>query len=497
MVLACSSAVKLPTRRGLLVGLGVGVPAVIAGRAATQLGLAAWRERGELAPVPEGFADDVGRFEQTPITERVAIGNVDPVAQIREAFAKARAQGRPVSIAGARHSMGGHTLTQDAIVLDMLGCNALAMDDDGRLRAGAGARWSQVVGFLGERGRAPWVMQANVDFTLGGTLGANAHGWQHDKPPFVSTVESLRIVTADGELCECSRTSNPDLFSAVAGGYGLFGVVVDLTLSVVDDEVYRGASIECAARDYPEVFAAGTSSPDVRMAYGRLSLDEHRLFTHAVFNTFTRIRGATIEPADRSAVPWLVRAVFRAQTGSDYGKRLRWDLERWWGSEAGDRVARSVVLSHSVAGFVNRQQSRTDILHEYFVPHGVFVAFVTEMRRIVPRHAVDLLNVTIRSVERDDDSMLCFATDRMLALVMLFSIEHTDAADEALAALHRELVDAVLDVGGTYYLPYRPHATAAQFLRAYPRAPEFFAAKRRWDPELLLRNRFFERYDTG
>lgn len=487
----------MPSRRGVLIGLGVGVPAVVAGRAATHLGLAAWRERGGLLPIPEGFADDAGRFEQTAIAERVAIGNDDPVAQIRDAFARARAQGRPVSIAGARHSMGGHTLTEGAIVLDMLGCNAIAVDDRGRLRAQAGARWSDVVALLASRGRAPWVMQANHDFTLGGTLGANAHGWQHDKPPFVSTVESYRVVTSDGELRECSREANVELFRAIAGGFGLFGVVVDMTIEVVDDEVYRSDTVECPAAEYPEVFAARATAPDVRMAYGRLSLDAHRLFTRALLTTLTRIPGATIEPADRSNAAWVARAVFRAQTGSDYGKRLRWDLERWWGSEAGDRVARSAVLSHSVAGFSNRQTARTDILHEYFVPHRSFAGFVAAMREILPRHAVDLLNVTIRSVERDDDAMLCYASDRMLALVMLFSVEHDQAADAALAALNRELVDAVLAVGGTYYLPYRPHATAAQFLRAYPQAPDFFAAKRRWDPALVLRNRFFERYSTG
>ena len=480
----------------MLIGLGLGVPLVIAGRAATHLGLAAWHQRGGLPPVPDGFADDAGRFEQTPIAERISIGNADPVAQIRDAFARARVQGRPVSIAGARHSMGGHTLTKDALVLDMLGCNALALDERGRLRAGAGARWSQVVEFLAGHGRAPWVMQANNDFSLGGTLGANAHGWQHDKPPFVSTVESLRVVTSDGELRECSRTANAELFRAIAGGFGLFGVVVDMTVEIVDDEVYRSETIQCATTEYPEVFAQRVASPDVRMAYGRLSLDEHRLFTRALFTTFTRVPGATIEPAQRSNAMWVARAVFRAQTDSDYGKRLRWDLERWWGSEAGERVARSAILSHSVSGFSNRQPTRTDILHEYFVPHRSFVGFVAAMRQILPRHAVDLINVTIRSVERDDDSLLPYATDRMLALVLLFSVDHTATADAALADLNRDLVDAVLTAGGTYYLPYRPHATAAQFLGAYPQAPEFFAAKRRWDPDLLLRNRFFERYRT-
>jgi len=61
-------------------------------------------------------------------------------------------------------------------------------------------------------------------------------------------------------------------------------------------------------------------------------------------------------------------------------------------------------------------------------------------------------------------------------------------------ALTRELVDAALALGGTYYLPYRLHATQAQFERAYPMAQQFFALKRRYDPAGLFRNSFYEAY---
>ena len=53
----------------------------------------------------------------------------------------------------------------------------------------------------------------------------------------------------------------------------------------------------------------------------------------------------------------------------------------------------------------------------------------------------------------------------------------------------RELIDAALAVGGTYYLPYQPHATAEQFHRAYPRARELFALKRRARSRLPLPQR--------
>lgn len=49
-------------------------------------------------------------------------------------------------------------------------------------------------------------------------------------------------------------------------------------------------------------------------------------------------------------------------------------------------------------------------------------------------------------------------------------------------------------LGGSYYLPYQLHATRAQFLRAYPRAPEFFALKKRLDPTNKFQNMLWDKF---
>ena len=59
------------------------------------------------------------------------------------------------------------------------------------------------------------------------------------------------------------------------------------------------------------------------------------------------------------------------------------------------------------------------------------------------------------------------------------------------------LIEAVGAIGGAYYLPYRRHATLAQFTAIYPRGPEFAALKRRVDPGLLFRNALWDTYLTG
>jgi FAD/FMN-containing dehydrogenase len=58
----------------------------------------------------------------------------------------------------------------------------------------------------------------------------------------------------------------------------------------------------------------------------------------------------------------------------------------------------------------------------------------------------------------------------------------------------RELIDAVLSVGGRYYLPYQLHATQEQFHRAYPRANELFAVKQQVDPTNRFRNKLWDKY---
>jgi len=51
-----------------------------------------------------------------------------------------------------------------------------------------------------------------------------------------------------------------------------------------------------------------------------------------------------------------------------------------------------------------------------------------------------------------------------------------------------------LDLDGSYYLPYQLHATPEQFRRAYPRAAEFVALKRRLDPANKFRNELLDKY---
>ena len=156
-------------------------------------------------------------------------------------------------------------------------------------------------------------------------------------------------------------------------------------------------------------------------------------------------------------------------------------------------VSRNHPMHDSVRYLKNGLEGETDILHEYFVPRAQFVAFVDGLRAVLKTRRANLLNASVRVVHQEDN-VLTYAPAEMFAVVLYLN-QTTDAAGHAgMRALTGELIDLAAALGGTFFLPYQLHYTAAQLQRSYPGLTEFFAAKRQLDPSGLLTNTFYETY---
>src|ERR1700677_462230 len=152
------------------------------------------------------------------------------VKDLQSAVLTAKGAKKPLSIAGGRHAMGGQRFGTDMILVDMTGLNQIVSFDpqSGLAEVQAGAFWPEVIRAYLQRQQGAsrqWGLaqkQTGADnISLGGTLAANAHGRGLSMQPFVSNIESFKLVDADGNLVQCSRQQNPELFSLAIGGYGL------------------------------------------------------------------------------------------------------------------------------------------------------------------------------------------------------------------------------------------------------------------------------------
>ncbi|KAK9081512.1 hypothetical protein Syun_030836 [Stephania yunnanensis] len=143
-----------------------------------------------------------------------------------------------VAARGNGHSIHGQASAHRGIVLDML-----AMPSSGNVAVagagefadvGAGATWEEVLKrCVGEHGMAPRSWTDYLGLTVGGTIsnaGVSGQAFRHG--PQSSNVMEMEVVTGNGEVVVCSERQNNELFFAVLGGLGQFGVITRATIAL-------------------------------------------------------------------------------------------------------------------------------------------------------------------------------------------------------------------------------------------------------------------------
>jgi FAD/FMN-containing dehydrogenase len=198
--------------------------------------------RAELfSPViePGDVGYDAARRVFLPAVDRRPAAIVRPVdaAEVAHVVSLAAETGLELAVRGGGHSNAGHGTSDGGIVLDLSGLDGLEIDADARvvyanggLTSGtvtaAGAQHGLAVGF----GDTPSVGIGGL--TLGGGVGylVRKHGLTIDH------LLGAEVVTADGRVLQVNSELHPDLFWAIRGGGGNFGVVTrfDYQLHAVD-----------------------------------------------------------------------------------------------------------------------------------------------------------------------------------------------------------------------------------------------------------------------
>jgi FAD/FMN-containing dehydrogenase len=445
--------------------------------------------------------NDASELSPTQVARHLTIrDNPDDMllAKLRRELKDAQAARKAVVAHTARHSMGGQSLAADGVALT-LDQNWIAIDRPaGVYRVAAGMRWSAVIKALDAAGLSPKVMQSNNDFGVASTFSVNAHGWPVTFSGGGTTARSMKILLASGEHLTCSRTENPRLFAAALGGYGLVGLITELEMEARPNRNLEPTFEAMRGKDFGLAFErALRGDPAIDMAYGRMNVAIDGFFDEALLITY-RPTGdqSQIPPAAGSGfISRRSRDLFRQQVGSDRWKKFRWGVETDVNRYVNAGVTtRNSLLNEPVVTLDDRDPARTDILHEYFISPRRFAEFVAICQDVIPSSFQELLNITLRFVDTDKDSILAYATEPRIAAVMLFSQEKSRRAEADMARLTVNLIEGVLSIGGTYYLPYRPHASLTQFQRGYPRAGELVHVKQEVDPSAMFRNGLWENY---
>jgi hypothetical protein len=340
-----------------------------------------------------------------------------------------RAAGKVVSVAGGRHSMGGQQFADNSVLIDTRGMNhVLGFDRErGLLEVEAGIEWPELIGYLHQQqeGQArQWAIvqkQTGADkFTLGGSLASNVHGRALKEKPIIANVESFTLLDHEGQVHECSRTSNPELFRLAIGGYGMFGIITSVKLRLRNRVKVRRVVEIRDTSDIPGMF-------ELRIRNGYLYGD-YQFATDSSRESFLR-RGVfscyleeppetpvTENPTRFSAEDWArltyythkyKRRAFEVYTNRylETSGQVYWSDSQLFGSYL-DNYHKELdrKLHAKVPG--------TEMITEVDVPRRALVDFMEEARVALRREDANVIYGVVRLIEKDDESFMPWAKDR-------------------------------------------------------------------------------------
>src|SRR5579862_5272912 len=357
-------------------------------------------------------------LNRTSVSQILEPRVIDDVVRI---VRRRRAEGRPLAIAGGRHAMGGQQFLGGGALLDMRRLNRVRSFDDeqGLLEVESGIQWPDLIrAYLTRPGQvgSTWGIrqkQTGADrLTIGGAVSANIHGRGLTAPPFIADLESLELVTADGEVVTCSRRQRPDLFRHVVGGYGLFGVVTAATLRLTArqqvERVVELLEINGLIEKLSERIASGALYGDFQFAIDPLNPNFLRTGILSCYFPTGDVRPIPTRQRRLSQSDWnrLLDLAHRDKTRAfdEFSAfYLATSGQRYWS----DTHQLNLYLESYHAALDQRLGGDThggEMITELYVPRGRLSAFMDDVRRDLLRHPADVIYGTIRLIEKDTES---------------------------------------------------------------------------------------------
>jgi FAD/FMN-containing dehydrogenase len=200
----------------------------------TVSGLAAF-QGSLIKPGDDGY-DDARRLWNASIDRRPAlIARPTGADDAAVALAYAREAGLPVSVRGGGHNVSGSALVNGGVVIDFAAMKRVAVDPAARLaRVQPGARWGEVDEATQLHGLATPAGIVSDTGVAGLTVGGG-FGWLSRRWGLTSdNLASADVLLADGTRVRASADENPDLFWAIQGGGGNFGIVTEFEFHLHD-----------------------------------------------------------------------------------------------------------------------------------------------------------------------------------------------------------------------------------------------------------------------
>ena len=166
----------------------------------------------------------------------------------------ARAAGLDVCVRGGGHNVAGRAVVDGAVMIDLAEMKGTSVDTDARtVRAEGGLNWAELNAATAEHGLAVTGGAISTTGIAGLTLGGGL-GWLMAKHGLAAdNVLEVELVNAEGDVLQVTEDSDPDLFWALRGGGGNFGIATTFTYRLHPVDTVTGGLIAHPVDAAPEL----------------------------------------------------------------------------------------------------------------------------------------------------------------------------------------------------------------------------------------------------
>jgi decaprenylphospho-beta-D-ribofuranose 2-oxidase len=468
----------------------------------------------ELAPLPDDHLELVRAWGGA--SQGVShVYRPTTVRGLQQVFDLARKTGRTVGLRGGGNSYGDAAMNDEQIVVDLRRMDRILdwNPETGRIRVEPGVTLSRLWQYVLEDGWWPPVVTGTMATTAGGCAGMNVHGknaWQ------VGTIGehilSFELLLPSGELINCDREENSDLFHAAIGGFGMLGCFTSLTMRM--KRIYSGLlTVETETRpnleamfayfegnlersDYivgwMDAFAKGASlgrgdvhradylPPDADPNPSQTLRLDYQHLPDTMFGFFPK------------SVIWMFMRPFM----NNLGTRLVNSAKYWAGRAGGPKQFRqSHAAFHFLLDYVPHWKRAYGagglIQYQPFLPKENALEAMREILLLCQKRGLPNY-LTVFKRHRPDPFLMTHGLDGY-SMAMDFRITRRNR--ERVVRLTEELNGIVLSARGRFYFAkdstLRPE-TASAYL-GQETIDQFCALKQRCDPEGLLQTNLWRR----
>lgn len=417
----------------------------------------------------------------------------------------------PLAVSGGRHAMGGQQFATGGFQLDMSGLDRVIDFDprSGLIEVEAGIQWPalQEAYLAAQVGmRDQWCIrqkQTGADrLSIGGALAANIHGRVLASKPIIEDVVAFTMVDAQGHVVRCSRDQNTDLFRLAIGGYGLFGVILTVTLQLVPQRKLQRVvdlrTIDELAVSFAERIDDGYLYGDLQFVTDENSADFLR---RGIFSCYRPVANDMPIPDDQVYMTeqgWQeLLYLAHVDKGRAFDRFSRFYLgtsgQYYW-TDTHQFTTYLDDYHTELDGRLHCRHPGSEMITELYVPSDRLVDFMQHAAETLRSTEADLIYGTIRLIRRDDESFLAWADQDYACVIFNLHVEHTADGVEKSRRSFIRLIEDALNLGGSFFLTYHRHASAEQVTRAYPKFEAFLEEKRRRDPGELFASDWYRHY---